>query len=150
MREQVQADVHEFLDLAHKPAPKSGWINIIRRVLGMSSSQLAKRLGCSQSNVSSFERREKEGTITLKALNDVAQAMNCRLVYCLVPNKPFDELLEDQARLVAKRQLRSVSHSMKLEDQGLTAQQQKRQEDELVKDLLYGSLRNLWKDDTKV
>jgi collagenase-like PrtC family protease len=49
--------------------------------------------------------------------------MDCRLVYFFVTDKPFSALLKERARFLAKKQLRSVAHSMELERQGLTAAQ---------------------------
>jgi predicted DNA-binding mobile mystery protein A len=144
MREQIQDDLNNLDSLVKNPRPKEGWIEIIRKALGMSGLQLAKRMGSSQANIATLERREKTGNITLETLEKAADAMNFRCVYFFIPNKPIDQILEDQARLVAKKQLRSVEHSMELEHQGLSPEQKKRQEDDLVQELLQGSLRDLW------
>src|SRR5579872_1498388 len=144
MREQIQDDLNNLDSLVKNPRPKEGWIEIIWKALGMSGLQLAKRMGSSQANIATLERREKTGNITLETLEKAADAMNFRCVYFFIPNKPIDQILEDQARLVVKKQLRSVEHSMELEHQGLSAEQKKRQEDDLVQELLQGSLRDLW------
>ena len=147
MRDQVQASLNDLDDLALKPAPKSGWIQVIRKVLGLSSRQLAKRLGCTQSNVMAFERREKKRTISLETLDQVASAMNCRCVYFFIPNKPFDQILKERAQLIVKKRLSVVEHSMKLEQQGISSEQRQQQENELVEELLQGSPKDLWNDD---
>jgi predicted DNA-binding mobile mystery protein A len=148
MQEQVQERLNDFAVLAEHPAPKDGWIRTIREALGMSSYVLADRLGSNRSNVTMIEKREKKGTITLETLSDVAQALNCRLVYCLVPNEPLNIMLEKQAKLVAKKRIDRINHSMKLEDQGLTVKQLKKQEEDLIKELLQGSAKKLWNDKT--
>ena len=147
MREQIQASVMDFFDLTKKPAPKNGWIKTIREALGLSSKVLANKLGCSQANISYMEAREKKKSISLESLEQVAQAMNCKLVYCLVPLEPFDKILEKQARKVAKKQISLVNHSMKLEQQGLNAKQLKQEEDALIEELLSGNPKNLWDRD---
>lgn len=147
MREQVQESLNNFLELANKPVPKKGWVRTIREALGMSSYVLAERLGYSRSNITALEQREKKGTISLETLEQVARAMNCKLVYCLVPIEPFDKLLEKQARFLAKKRIQSINHSMKLEQQGLNPKQLKQQEDDLVQELLHGDSKNLWNDD---
>lgn len=48
--------------------PKKGWIREIRKALQMTTVQLAKRLGVSQSVISNFERSEREKTIRLNSL----------------------------------------------------------------------------------
>lgn len=146
MREQIQADIDNPIELTKKPTPKSGWISLIREALGMTSYQLAKRLGCTQSNITALEQREKSETITLKTLGQTAKAMNCRLVYFFVPEKPLNQTIENQARRLARKQLKAVGHSMALEQQGLSHPQTKKQEDALVKELLQGPLKQLWED----
>jgi predicted DNA-binding mobile mystery protein A len=150
MREQVQLDVNNPAGLIEKPVPKGGWISVVRQVLGITSGQLAKRLGCAQSNITALERRERKGSITLETLSRTATAMNCRCVYFFVPNKPFDKLLEDQAQLVAKKCLRSIEHSMELEKQGLSSLQKKHEERDLVEELLKGDPKKLWELDSEV
>jgi len=147
MLEQVQEVLNDFMGLAQKPVPRGGWIRTIRDALGMSSYALAKRLGCNRSNITSFEQREKKGTITLETLTQVARAMNCTLVYCFVPIEPLSKQLENQARIIAKKQIRSVNHSMKLEQQGLSPKQLQKQEDDLVQELLQGNPKKLWDTD---
>jgi predicted DNA-binding mobile mystery protein A len=147
MREQVQESLNEFSNLAHTPTPKKGWITTIREALGMPNKVLAQRLGCSQANITAIERREAKKTITLETLDRAAQSMNCKLVYCLIPLEPLDEILKKQARAVAKKRIKSVNHSMKLELQGLNTQQLKQQEDNLVQELLQGNPKDLWSDD---
>jgi predicted DNA-binding mobile mystery protein A len=150
MRNQVQADLNDLAGLVKKPIPRLGWMRLIRQALGMASRQLAKRLECSPSNIRALERREKNGSITLESLNRAAQAMNCRCVYFFVPNKPFDQLLEDQAHAIAKKHLSTVGHSMELEMQGLSAQQKEQQENDLAQELLRGNPKELWADDDEI
>jgi predicted DNA-binding mobile mystery protein A len=147
MREQIQESLNNFLELTKKPIPKKGWIRTIREALGMSSNVLAERLGCTRANISSIEQRERKGTITLETMEEVAQALNCKLVYCLVPVEPFDKTLEKQARLIAKKRIQIINHSMKLEQQGLTSKQLQQQEDDLVQELLQGNPKALWVSD---
>jgi predicted DNA-binding mobile mystery protein A len=147
MLEQIQENLNEFMTLAKKPVPKDGWIRTIRTALGISSSWLAKQMGVNRSNIISLEQREKKGTVTLETLAQVAQAMNCKLVYCLVPLEPLQQQLEKQARGIAKKRIRSVNHSMKLEQQGLNPKQLQQQEDDLVSELLKGNPKKLWGDD---
>ena len=97
--------------------PVRGWIKAIREALGMSSAQLAKRLHVKQPSVVTLEQSEAKGTIELASLRRVAEALDCTLVYALVPNKPLEVMVRDQARMFARRRLEPVEHSMLLEDQ---------------------------------
>ena len=147
MRDQVQEDLNQFISLINKPRPQVGWIKTIREVLGMPSRILAKRLGCSQANIAAIEKRESKCTISLEVLEQVAAALNCKLVYALVPEKTFDQMLTEQARKIAKHQIKIINHSMSLEQQGLTIKQIKQQEDALVLELLQGNVKKLWNHD---
>lgn len=144
MREQVQESISPFLEAAEKPVPKKGWIKVMREALGMTSQALANRLNYSRVNLTMLEQREKKRTISLESLDKVAKAMNCKLVYALVPLEPLDKILEQQARVVAKKRVQSNNYSMKLEQQGLSVKQLKQQEEDLVQELLQGNLKELW------
>ena len=144
MREQVQESLDPFLGLVSLDIPRMGWIRTIRDAIGLSSQKLAERLGCSQSNAAKIEKSEQEGTISLNTLKKAAQALNCKVVYCLIPEVPLDQVLENRARAIARKKVKYINHSMILEDQGLTPKQLKQQEDILVQRLLQGNPRDLW------
>lgn len=146
MREQVQVQINTFSRSASQSRPGDGWICTLRKALGISSYALAQKMSCSQSNVSKIEKSEKKGTISLGMLERAAQAMDCTLVYCFVPRKPLNEILEDQAKKIAKKQVSRINHSMIIEQQGLTRKQLKQQEDALVQALLQGNPRKLWRE----
>ena len=87
----------------------------------MSTAQLAKRLRIKQPSIVALEQSEAKGAIELETLRRVAAALDCTLVYALVPNKPLESILRDRARAFARRRLQPVEHSMLLEDQKVTA-----------------------------
>src|ERR1700678_4216576 len=97
--------------------PVRGWIKALREALGMSTAQLAKRLGVTQPSVVAMEQSEAKGTIELATLRRVAEALDCTLVYALVPNKPLEVTVRGRARAFLRRRLAPVEHSMLLEDQ---------------------------------
>jgi predicted DNA-binding mobile mystery protein A len=101
--------------------PVRGWIKAIREALGMSTAQLAKRLRVKQPSVVALEQSEAKGTIELATLRRVAAALDCALVYALVPNKPLEAAVRDRARAFARRRLEPVEQSMLLENQKVTA-----------------------------
>jgi len=97
--------------------PVRGWIKAIREALGMSTAQLAQRLGVRQPSVVAIEQSEAAGTIELATLRRIAQALDCTLVYALVPNRPLEGTIRERARRFASRRHEPVEHSMTLEDQ---------------------------------
>src|SRR5271167_4387486 len=82
-------------------SPVRGWIKAIREALGMSTAQLAKRLGVRQPSVVAIEQSEAKGTIELATLRRVAEALGCTLVYAFVPNKPLETMVRERARRFA-------------------------------------------------
>ena len=127
--------------------PPRGWIKAIRESLGMTTAQLAGRIGVSQPRAVEIEKAEKTGAITLDTLERAARALDCRLVYTLVPKKPFEEMVEDRARQVARARLQSTGHSMALEAQAVTSEDVKQQLEMMVRKLVEKSGSELWKDD---
>jgi len=96
--------------------------------------QLGKRLGIRQPSLVALEQSEAKGTIELATLRRVAEALDCTLVYSLVPNKPLETTIRDRARAFARRRRTPVEHSMLLEDQKVTAKDAEARLDEIVRE----------------
>lgn len=105
--------------------PPRGWIRAIRESLGMTATQLARRMGITQATVTEFETSEVKGSIRLDTLRRAAEAMNCTLVYAFVPKEPLEKIVEDRAYNVAAQLAKPTEHTMGLEDQGLSAEDRK-------------------------
>ena len=114
--------------------PVRGWIKAIREALGMSTAQLAKRLGVKQPSVVAIEQSEAKGTIELATLRRVAEALDCILVYALIPNQPLEATVRDRARAFARRRREPIEHSMLLEDQQVTAKVAEASLDEILRE----------------
>jgi predicted DNA-binding mobile mystery protein A len=126
--------------------PKQGWLGEVRRALRMSTYQLAHRMGVSQSVAVHYEAGERDGSITLNTLRKAATALECDLVYALVPRVPLDELLKRRAHSLARKMVERTSHSMDLESQHVPKRESTRQVDELARDLLARRTTALWDD----
>jgi len=100
------------------PRPSGGWIAAVREALGLSLAEIGQLVRVPRQNVQKFERAEATDRITLATLRRVADAMGCDLVYALVPKSgSFAELAEQPTREQAARDVKSVVHTMALEDQ---------------------------------
>ena len=97
--------------------PSRGWIKAIREALGMSTAQLAKRLGVRQPSIVDLERSEEKGSIELATLRRVAEALDCTLVYALVPNSPLRRRSARARALSCGAGGGPIEHTMLLEDQ---------------------------------
>ena len=83
----------------------------------------------------------------LESLEKAAHALDCRLVYALVPRKPLETLAQERAIKLAQRRLSKTSHSMALEDQGVDAADEQEQIRQLAQHLLEKSGSKLWEDE---
>ena len=114
--------------------PVRGWVKGIREALGMTTAQLANRLGVKQPSVVAIEQSEAKGAIELATLRRAAEALDCTLVYALVPNKPLETTIRERARAFARRRRGPVEHSMVLEDQKVKGKDLEARLDEIVRD----------------
>jgi predicted DNA-binding mobile mystery protein A len=97
--------------------PRRGWIGSLRRALGMPQSHLAQQMRVSRQAISQLEKREVDGSITLSALEQAAEALGAQVMYAVVPDRPLQATLSDRALRLATRITGSVRHTMRLEDQ---------------------------------
>ena len=79
-RAQLDERFRELGPADRYAAPVRGWIKAIREALGMSTAQLAKRLGIKQPSVVELEQSEAKGTIELATLRRMAEALDCTCV----------------------------------------------------------------------
>lgn len=97
--------------------PIGGWIAEIRSLLLMKTTQLARRVGVSQSVVSKLEKSEREKKITLQSLENVADALECDLHYFFVPRKGLENELYERAEKLFLENEKRLEHHMSLEGQ---------------------------------
>jgi predicted DNA-binding mobile mystery protein A len=116
--------------------PVCGWAKAVREALGLTTAQLALRLGVKQPSVVAMEQSEAKGTIELATLRRVAAAMDCTLVYALIPNRPLETMVRERARAFLRERQGPVEHSMLLEDQAVMAagQDEEARLDEIVRE----------------
>lgn len=133
-RSQLDERFKELGTATRYTPPVRGWIKALREALGMSTAQLAKRLGIKQPSLVALEQSEAKGTIELATLRRVAEALDCTLVYALVPNKPLESILRDRARAFARRRRAPIEHSMLLEDQKVMAKDAEARLEEIVRE----------------
>jgi predicted DNA-binding mobile mystery protein A len=113
----------------------------------LTTKQFAKRLGVSQPRVVALEKGEAEETVTLASLRRAAEALDCRLVYTFVPDRPLVDILRARAERMADVQMARLNHTMTLENQALTLDDQRRRREDLIGELLRGSPSRLWNDE---
>ena len=127
----------------YHPPPK-GWVRAIRDALGMSGAQLGRRMGVKAQSVSDIEKSEASGAIQLKTLRKAAEALDCTVVYVLLPRSSLTDMVERRARKRARRELNRLAHTMDLEAQGLSREEREEQIESYIHDHLRE--RDLWED----
>jgi len=135
--------IRKILPFMEKPT--KGWIRAIRNSLGMSTTFLAKQLGISPIRVLAIENSEACLELKLSTLNRVAQALNCRFVYILIPEQNFEEMLEIRAEEIAKTILARTKRTMALEGQECSEEENEKQFKILKQELLQSSPKKLWR-----
>ena len=121
--QQLNSKMLAYASLQKVAPPPTGWIKAIRNAIGMSMLQLGNRLSITKQSVQDIERREKDGSVTIKALREAARALDMQLVYGFVPNDGSLELLiERKAKELATKIVMRTNNTMKLEDQENTKQ----------------------------
>jgi len=123
--------------------PPRGWLRAVREALGLSTRQIAERMGAAPSRITTLEKAEVTGRTTLRSLREAAEAMDCTLVYAIVPNTSLDAIRRARAAAIADQELSSLHHTMSLENQAVDRELQEARQ-RLIDDLLAGSPRRLW------
>ena len=143
--DQLDRTLASFSGLKGKPMPRDGWLRAIREALGRSLRVQASRLGVTAPTLLKAESSEAEGRITLGQLRKHAEALDCELVYALIPRQPLGQTVEQQAEQLARQQVLGVSHSMDLEAQRPSDDFVARQLAQRKEELLAGSWAKLWR-----
>lgn len=98
--------------------PSKGWIHTLRTALQMSLRQLSAKASIVPQSLKDMENREVAGTITLKTLRAVANAMDMQLVYGFVSkHKSLEQMIEKRAKQLATEIVMRTNNTMTLEDQ---------------------------------
>ncbi|WP_127133079.1 mobile mystery protein A [Pseudoflavitalea rhizosphaerae] len=125
--------------------PSSGWIKMLRTMLGMSLKQLGSRMSITPQSLREIEMREAEGTITLRTLKEAADALNMVLVYGFVSKDgSIEKMVERRAQELATQIVTRTSTTMKLEDQENSKERINQAIQELTEELKREMPKSLW------
>lgn len=145
MIEQMDAKLKEFTPLLKNQSPEGGWINAIRTSLKMSFRQFGDRMNVTPQGAEGMEKREKDGSISLKSLEEAGRALNMKLIYGFVPmDGSIEKTIENRARELALEIVKTTSNTMALEDQENTNERLKKAVEDKTKQLVYEMPRHLW------
>jgi len=109
------------LAAVNAPRPVRGWLRAVREAIGLKQETVAKRIGVTRPSYADLESSEARGSISLSSLARAADAMDCELVYFIIPRdavaKTFGELALRHDP--AMKHLHATEHSMALEGQAV-------------------------------
>ena len=116
--EQINNKLKAYSKVNLSNMPSTGWINTIRISVKMTLEQLGKRINTTKQGAKKVEEREADGSITLNALKEAANALDMDFVYGFKPRKGsifkmIDETALKKATIIVMR----ASKTMELEDQ---------------------------------
>ena len=144
IRQQLEATLQNFRSLLDISMPPKGWARAVRDALGMNGRQLADRLDVTRQRAAIIEKDELAGSVTLKSMRRVAECLDCAFVYAFVPRTSLEQTLREQATRVAKNRLTRVSHTMRLENQQLSDNDQEKALSDMVEELVDTLPSTLW------
>jgi len=143
-REHLDSILERWRLLPTRHKPTRGWVRAIREALGMTTTQLSSRLGVSQSRVVAMEGAEQSGSLTIKNLARAANALDCELVYALVPRHSLQEMVEQRVKQKVSNSIAAISHSMMLEDQAVADEATAVQLEQLIQKMKMSARSDIW------
>ncbi len=115
---QLEKHLQPFFVARSMRRPSRGWIRALREVSGLTLRELATLTGKPHQAISQLEQSETEFSITLKSLNEIAEAMGGKLVYAIVPKEgDVRTFVKERFKRLVAPGVRAVEHSMALENQ---------------------------------
>lgn len=126
--------------------PREGWVRTVRKALGMTGTQLAKRLGVTKAAVYQAERRELDGEVTIKHMQSLANGLGCRFVYAIVPDTSVENAIRVRARKKATAIVGRADVHMALEQQALATSRNREEVERIVEELVRRPPPDLWDD----
>jgi predicted DNA-binding mobile mystery protein A len=142
---QTEAQLARWRKLAQDRPPAGGWISAVRQAIGMSVAQLADRLGISRTSLAKMEQREVDGGITLDALRRAADALDCDVVYAIVPRTgSLERVVRARTDLIAGTLVSRAGDTMALEAQAVGEEEATAQKLVIARRLLAEWPRDLW------
>jgi predicted DNA-binding mobile mystery protein A len=101
--------------------PARGWLRAVREATGIGQGDVAKKLAVTRQAYAQLEEAEARGSISLASLQRSAEAMDCEVVYFIVPRETVARTYEELAQVHDPKfkHLKASEHSMALEGQAV-------------------------------
>lgn len=145
IREQLDQKLSPYKLLLSPTLPEKGWIRMMREALGMTTADLAKRTGIQQASLWRIENAELNGEFKLSTMRRIAEGLNMKFVYALMPESSLEAMVQEQAKKIARERLRRLETTMRLENQELSSEEQLKALKDMIDKLLIDESKDLWK-----
>ncbi|QEX15134.1 DNA-binding protein [Hypericibacter terrae] len=145
-RQQYRRIIDSAARHADLRMPPEGWLKTVRKALGMSGVQLAKKMRVTRARIAQAERAERDGAASLKSMKAAAEAMGCRFVYAVVPEKRIEDIITAQARKKALALVAAASTHMAMENQALPNDKIAEEIERLTREMAREMPPDLWND----
>jgi len=101
-RLELERQVRPYRTARKSPRPPEGWLRAMRLATGIPAERIAQSMDFSAKMVFQTERSEQRKTISLHQLERMARAVECDVVYGLVP---WARSLEDRAMELVEQEM---------------------------------------------
>ena len=145
IREQLDNKLSKLREFAIQGLTSIGWIKTIREALGMTSKDLASRVGVNQSRIIHMEQAEVDGNIKISTMKKIADALEMDFVYAFVPRTSLNEMVREQARKLALKKMERLDHTMRLEMQELSVEEKEKALKDMIDRILIDERKDIWK-----
>jgi transcriptional regulator with XRE-family HTH domain len=95
---KLDKEMRHYRLAAREENPTSELLRTVRKVLHVPMKEMAEKMGIVESALFQMEEREGTGSITMRSLDRMAGAMDCKVVYGVVPlnGRTLEELAEER------------------------------------------------------
>ncbi len=144
-REQLDRKLSKLREFSVQSLTSIGWIRTIREALGMTSKDLASRVGVNQSRIIHMEQAEADGNIKISTMKKIADALEMDFIYAFVPRTSLNDMVREQARLLALKKMERLDHTMRLEMQELSSEEKEKALKDMIDKILIDERKNFWR-----
>jgi transcriptional regulator with XRE-family HTH domain len=118
-RLELERSVRPYRRALARSRPKEGWLRAMRMAVGFPVERIAEAMRSSRNMVFYLERAEQKRKISLERLEQMARALECDLVYGLVP---WQRSLEDRAMELVEQELWRKRYTARRQGTGIREQ----------------------------
>ena len=143
--EQIENKLKVYSKVDPNNMPSAGWINTIRTSIKMTLEQLGARIKTTKQGAKKVEEREADGSITINALKEAANALDMDFVYGFKPRKgSIFKMIDEAALKKATDIVMRTSKTMELEDQKVNDERLNRAIKEKAQEIKSNLPKYLW------